>query len=122
MLLIINIEKYKYLYVVTNYNDSMDDVLMRLEDIFYSNESDLAEEGYIVIDALLIRGNAYNRFYELPITKSRLDFSSLSVVNIPEKDEIRKLSSEQYKKNISLLDTPLLQESTKFLISQGHVV
>ncbi|HEL1739035.1 TPA: type II toxin-antitoxin system RnlB family antitoxin [Streptococcus suis] len=80
------------------------------------------EEGYILFDTLLSKGNVSNRFFEVKIEKGKFDKSSFQNVAVEKKSEIRKKASDFYRESGINLNNSLLTDVQKRIIHKGFVL
>ena len=89
----INLEKYSAIV----YSCSYDSPISYLLDIENQIKELGIEEGYILFDTLLSKGNISTRFFEAKIEDGKFVKSSFKNIEITKKSEIRKKASEFYK-------------------------
>ena len=111
----INLEKYSAIV----YSCSYDSPISYLLDIENQIKELGIEEGYILFDTLLSKGNISTRFFEAKIEDGKFVKSSFKNIEITKKSEIRKKASEFYKGSGINLNNSLLTEVQKRRINKG---
>ena len=119
-----------YLYIISDWDvESIDCILDDIKFYRKNKELELNTENKVIIDALLIKGNSYNRFYEWSFDKvyeSELVIEhklNLKLVDIQKDSIFRQSTCEYYKNNPKILDdNVLVYDSAKFLIKEGYVI
>lgn len=114
---VVNIELDKYSAIVFS--------CRYISHIYYLNkiEEQLGiDNGLILFDGLTAKGNVSNRFVEARVVNGKIDKKTLKVVNVEHQSEIRKYSSEFYRKSGLDLIHSMLQQFQVELILNGHIL
>lgn len=110
----------KYLAVV--YSCSYTSPISYLKEIESQIEKVGIEDGYILFDTLLSKGNTSNRFLEAYCKDGHFVKSTFKNIDIPKAPFIRKNSSCFYKESGINLDNSLLTDVQKRIITSGFVL
>ena len=76
----------------------------------------------LLFDDLLHQGNNANRYIIIEWNYKTDDIKNINMIEIPKKDEIRKISTEYYKTQKELIEYSILNSVQKKLILQGVVI
>ena len=77
------------------------------------------EDGYILFDTLLSKGNISTRFFEARFEKGKFIKKSFKNIEVAKNSEIRKEASEFYRESGINLNNSLLTEAQKRIINKG---
>ncbi|MBU3196727.1 type II toxin-antitoxin system RnlB family antitoxin [Clostridium algidicarnis] len=76
----------------------------------------------VVFDFLLSSGNSKERFGKINYTGSGFDMKSFQFINVPKKNDLRKVSVSYYKNKDENLDNSILTSMQKKMIKKGIAI
>ena len=76
----------------------------------------------VLFDMILCRGNTSDRFIEFKIDSNMLVKSSMSILKIGKKNNIRKLSTNILNSNKEMLENSILTSIQKKMILKGIAI
>ncbi|MDU6723085.1 MAG: type II toxin-antitoxin system RnlB family antitoxin [Streptococcus mitis] len=117
---IIKIDLEKYSAII--YSCSYDSPVSYLFDIENKVKELGIEEGYILFDTLLSKGNISTRFFEAKFEDGKFIKSSFKTIEVAKNSKIRKKACEFYRESGINLNNSLLTEVQKRIISKGLVL
>lgn len=109
-----NMSEYPYVILSTSYVSPLDDIM----DI--EHELQPYYKGKILFDLLLTNGVSSNRFIEAEFDGRKFNYSSFKPLNQVD-TEIKKGSSEFYRKHTELLENSILPNAYQYLIKKGKL-
>ena len=80
------------------------------------------EDGYILFDTLLSKGNISTRFFEAKFKDGKFLKTSFKNIEVAKNSEIRKKACEFYSESGINLNNSLLTETQKRIIKNGLVL
>lgn len=76
----------------------------------------------VVFDFLLSSGNCQERFGRINYTGSEFDMRSFQFINVPKKNDLRKVSANYYKDKEENLENSILTSIQKKMIKKGIAI
>ena len=103
------------IYSISSYNPI--DCISKIEKEFDKK----SYKGNVIFDLLLSNGNNFNRYLKAYFDGNRFKPDSYSIISEP-KIELKKKSTEFYKKNINFLENSIISKPNKFMIKKGYII
>lgn len=76
----------------------------------------------VVFDFLLSSGNCQERFGRINYTGNEFDMRSFQFINVPKKNNLRKVSANYYKDKNENLENSILTSMQKKMIKKGIAI
>ncbi|WP_017825439.1 type II toxin-antitoxin system RnlB family antitoxin [Clostridium botulinum] len=76
----------------------------------------------VVFDLLLSSGNSQERFGRINYTGNEFDMKSFQFINVPKKNDLRKVAVSYYKDKDENLDNSILTSMQKKMIKKGIAI
>lgn len=76
----------------------------------------------VIFDFLLSSGNSQERFGKINYTGSEFDMRSFQFINVPKKNNLRKVSVNYYKYKDENLENSILTSMQKKMIKKGIAI
>lgn len=102
-------------YIIENSCEPPTSLLKDIEN----DLSSLGISGEIIIDSLLYNGNNQERFISAYFNGNKFDSGTFKFIEVDNNNILRKLTSEYFRKNISLIEYSILNNHQKKLIIHG---
>lgn len=103
-----------YALLITLSTDSPINIIRK-----YENENGFKCSGKILIDNILHSGNNSNRFIELSCENGKINYNSISFVQIDRKNELRIKANNILRKYPYIIKNSILNDSQKNLLLHG---
>lgn len=109
-------------YEVMIYSEEIEHPLSNLKEIEKDLENMNLKNYKVLFDMILCRGNTRERFMECIFDGHYLQKSTMSVLTVNKKHEIRKISTEFLVNNRQLVENSILTSIQKRMILKGIAI
>lgn len=109
-------------YEVMIYSEEIEHPLSNLNEIEKDLENMNLKNYKVLFDMILCRGNTRERFMECTFDGHYLQKSTMSVLTVNKKHEIRKISTEFLVNNKQLVENSILTSIQKRMILKGIAI
>ncbi len=110
-------EKYQCLVLATSYEDPLEDL-----DVIELNLKEKGYSGEILFDMLGYVGDNSERFLSCTFNGETLNLDTFQVVKIPKSSAFRKVTNDYFLACSDLLDSTILTNMQKKLITNGITI